>query len=76
MSERENDALIEASVSAHRMRDPDGRVLAPAEWWDLSPDSLDDLYRRQLLARELERLIDPLRQSATVKAVLARLIRA
>ena len=73
MNGRERDVLIEAGVSAHRLRDAEGRLLPPPEWWDLAPDALDELYRRQVLARELERLIDPLGESATVKAVRARL---
>ena len=73
MNGRERDALIEASVTAHRRRDAEGRVLPPPEWWDLSVDALDELYRRQLLTRHLERLIDPRAESATVKAVLARI---
>ena len=74
MSEREADALIESSVTAHRERDADGRLRPPPEWWDLAPDALDELYRRQLLSRRIERLINPLGQSATVKAVRARLL--
>jgi hypothetical protein len=70
---RERDALIEAGVGAYRQRDADGRLEPPPEWWDLAPDALDELYRRQLLARELERLIDPLGESATIKAVLSRI---
>ena len=73
MNERDRGLLIEASVTAHRLRDADGRALPPPEWWDLAPDALDELYRRQLLTRELERLIDPSGDSATVKTVLRRI---
>jgi hypothetical protein len=72
MNERERDDLIEASVTAYRERDVDGHPMPPAEWWDLPPEALDELYRRQLLARAIDRAMDPAGQSATVKAVLAR----
>jgi hypothetical protein len=71
---RERDGLIEASVTAHRDRDAAGRLAAPPEWWDLPPDALDELCRRQLLTRELERLIDPEAMTATVRAVRARIL--
>ena len=66
------DELIESGVSVHRELDAEGRPAPPATWWDLPPAALDELYERQLLTRELERLIDPQGQSATAKAVLAR----
>ncbi len=75
MSEREQDALIEAGVGAYRERDLEGRLVPPAPWWDLSPEELDELFRRQVITRELERALDPAGQSATVKAVLGRLNR-
>jgi hypothetical protein len=74
MNARERDQLIEASVTAHRARDAAGRIVAPPEWWDLPPDALDELYRRQLLTRELERLIDEEGMSGTMRAVRARII--
>ncbi len=73
MSGRELDVLIEAGVTAHRERDLEGRLVPPAAWWDLSPEDLDELFRRQVLTRELERALDPSGQSAAVKAVLGRL---
>lgn len=73
MSERGMDGLIEASVTAYRERDLEGRLAPPAEWWDLAPKALDELFQRQLLTREIERVLDPQGQSATVKAVLARI---
>jgi hypothetical protein len=75
VNEREQNTLIEASLTAHRQRDADGRLLPPPEWWDLAPDALDELYRRQLQSRELERLIDPRGLSSTIRAVRARLVR-
>jgi hypothetical protein len=73
MNEREADVLIEASVTAYRERDAEGRPKPPAAWWDLAPEALDELYLRQLVAREIERAMHPTGRTATVKAVLARL---
>ena len=74
MNARERDQLIEASVTSHRARDAAGRIAPPPEWWDLPPDALDELYRRQLLTRELERLIDEDGMSGTMRAVRARIL--
>ena len=74
MTQDEQEALIEACVGAHRTRDMEGRLVAPPAWWDLPPDLLDEVHRRQIESRALERLVDPDRQSATVKAVMARII--
>jgi hypothetical protein len=71
----EQEALIEASVGAYRARDVEGRPVAPPEWWDLPVELLEEVHRRQLESRELERLIDPAGESATVKAVMARITR-
>jgi len=46
---------------------------APPAWFDLPPGALDQLFRRQLFAREVERALDPEGLSTTVRAVLARL---
>jgi hypothetical protein len=73
MIEREMDGLVEASVTAYRERDLEGRLTPPSEWWDLAPEALDELFQRQLLTHEIERVMDPRGQSATVKAVLARI---
>ena len=73
MSEREMDELVEASVTAYRERDLEGRLAPPAEWWDLAPEALDDLFQRQLFTRAIERVLDPQGHSATVKAVLVRI---
>jgi hypothetical protein len=74
MNGREMDELIEISVTAHRQRDAQGHLAPPAAWWDLPPAALDELLDRQLLTRALERLIDPEGESATVKAVMARIV--
>jgi hypothetical protein len=71
---RDNEALIEACVTAYRARNAEGGIVAPPDWWDLPPESLDEVHRRQIEARELERMIDPRGESATVKAVRARIL--
>ena len=73
MTPDEQEVLIEACVGAHRARDAEGRLVAPPPWWDLPPELLLEVHGRQVESRELERLIDPGGQSATVKAVLARI---
>jgi len=61
----EREVLIEASVGAYRARDVEG----------LPVELLEEVHRRQVESRELERLIDPAGDSATVKAVMARITR-
>jgi hypothetical protein len=65
--------MLEAAVSAHRERGPDGRVRPSPDWCDLSPDSREALFEEQLLARRLEALASPDGLSGTVRAVLARI---
>ena len=74
MTPDEQEVLIEACVSAYRARDAEGQLVAPPEWWDLSPELLLEVHRRQVESRDLERLIAPGGQSATVVAVMARII--
>ena len=73
MSDREQDALVEAAVSAHRERDPEGRLQPPAEWWDLPAGALDELFVQQVAAREVERVMDRDGRSTTVEAVIRRI---
>ncbi len=73
MSDRESEILLESAVAAHRERDLEGRLVPPPAWWDLAPEALDELFRRQVMAREVERALHPSGQSATARAVLARI---
>lgn len=73
MNERERDALIEASVGAYRERDREGRLMPPSEWWDLAEEDMEELFRRQVTSRVVERAMDLRGQSLTVKAVLTHL---
>jgi len=74
MSEQD-DVLLESALTAHRERDAEGRLVPPASWWDLAPEALDALYREQLLAREIERHVDPAGRSGTVRAVMSAIDR-
>ena len=71
----ERERLIEAVVSAERRRAPDGRILPPAAFWDLSADDREAAYREQCLARSLEAAWDPRGLSSTGRIVLARIDR-
>ena len=73
MNERERDALIEASVTAYREQDREGRLVPPPAWWDLSPGDADELFRRQVAMRRLEQAASPLGWTATVLAVLRKI---
>lgn len=73
MIDRRLEPLVEALLSPHRHRDDQGRLVPPAEWWDLPVEGLDEAYRRSFAAREVERALDPRGRSGTVRAVMARL---
>ena len=67
-----NDILIEAAVGAHRDLDADGLPLPSIAWADLDDEGREELLRRQLAARTIERAHDPRGWSSTVRAVLLR----
>lgn len=67
------ELLVEAAVTAHRERDREGRILPPPSWWDLPPEACEEVFRLQLLTRELEKATDPRGLSGTARAVLARI---
>lgn len=73
MNERERDALIEASVTAHREEDREGRLVPPPAWWDLSPEDAGELFRRQLAMRRLEQAASPWGWTGTALAVLRKI---
>ena len=68
-----NEILIEQAVSAYRERDASGRILPSPAWWDLPPDSRQELFNRQLESRIIERALTPDGMSTTVRSVLERL---
>ena len=69
------DILIEAATTAHRNRDPEGRIQPSADWMDLSPEDRDRLFEIQLASRILERAAQPVGLSATARAVLRQIQR-
>ena len=69
--DRSREMLIEAAVTAWRERDEEGRIVPPPAWWDLGPEAREEVYRRQLVTRVMERAIGD--TSGTIRAVLARL---
>ena len=72
MSEEPKSALLEQVVTAHRERDAEGRPIPPPAWWDLGPEDMDEIVRRQLEQRALERALNPRGWNATVAAVMRR----
>ncbi len=73
MSDRDLDVLIEAAVTPYRERDVEGRVTPPPAWWDLSPEAREELYRRQIVTRVIEKAFDAEGWSGTVRAVMRRI---
>jgi hypothetical protein len=73
VSERDLDVLIEAAVTPYRERDVEGRVVPPPAWWDLSPEAREELYRRQMISRVIEKAFDAEGWSGTVRAVMERI---
>ncbi len=74
MSPAEIDEVrLEALTRAQRDLDPEGLPVPPSEWFDLSADACDELFRRQARARALESALDPRGWNSTVRAVFARL---
>jgi hypothetical protein len=73
MTEREMESLVEATVSAYRERDGEGRIPPSPAWWDLPPEAREEAFSRQWVARAIERAVDPEAWSGTVRAVMARL---
>lgn len=73
MTDDPRDILLEEAVSAYRERSASGRILPSPAWWDLSAESREQLFRRQLQSRILESALDRDGRSTTVKSVLNRL---
>jgi len=71
----ERERMIETVVSAERRRAPDGRIVPPAAFWDLSPADRDEVFREQLLARALEAAWHPNGLSSTGRIVCERIER-
>lgn len=46
--------------------------MPPPEWWDLHPDARQEAHRSSLGARRIERALDGLGRSGTVRAVMEK----
>lgn len=68
-----DDVRLESLTRAHRDRDPDGLPLPPSEWFDLSAEACEELFRRQSRARAIESAVHERGWSSTVAAVLTRI---
>jgi len=67
------EILLEAATGAFREVDTYGRVRPSSAWADLTPAQREELFRRQLLSRVIERAIDGRRLSSTTRSVLDRI---
>ena len=70
---RPGEILMEAAATAHRERDPEGRIQPSPDWMDLSPEDRGRLFEIQLASRILERAVQPEGLSATARAVLRQI---
>jgi len=68
----DDDLLIEQVASAHRPTGKDELRYHPA-WYDLSAEGRVKAFERGRALRVVEAAVDPAGQSATVRAVLARI---
>lgn len=68
------DLLIEQAASAFRERNAWGRILPAPAWRDVSPEDREAVFERQLESRLIERALHPNGWSATIRAVLERLV--
>jgi hypothetical protein len=73
---REDEALVESVVSAHRERDPFGVIRASPAFYDLSAEDRVRAFDEAMRARRMEAALDPEGLSTTAKAILARLHRS
>jgi hypothetical protein len=73
MTDDPRDILIEEAISAYRERTTSGRIQPSPAWCDLPAESREELFKRQLQSRILERAAAPDGLSSTVRSVLSRL---
>lgn len=67
------ELLVLQATSAHRDRDPDGRIRFNPAWWDLSEDDRKWAFEETVALRALEAALDHDGLSTTARAILARL---
>lgn len=72
-SPADRERLIEETVSAHRERDREGRILPSASFHDLDPEDRIEAFEETLRARTIEAALDPEGLSSTARALLARI---
>ena len=72
---RQHEMLIEEATTAWRPRTPDGTILDHPAWADLDPESRQAVFDETVVVRRLERGMDTVGHSSTVRAVLSRLSR-
>lgn len=68
-----DEALLEAVLSAYRPESPRGEILPSPEFYDLPPDARARASHEALALRTLERTLDPDQLTSTAKAILARI---
>lgn len=73
MTPAEREELVESVVSAYREPDPRGGVRPSPAFYDLDDAGRAEAFERTIVQRAIEAAIDPEGQSATVKAVLAKI---
>ncbi len=73
MTDDPKEILIEEAVAAYRERTTSGRILPSPAWWDLNSEAREELLKRQIQSRILERAASPDGMSSTVRCVLSRL---
>ena len=74
MAPDERDELIEATLSAHRERSREGRILPSPAWADLPPDDREAAFDAQRASRVLEAAYDGGGLNSTVRAVVERIL--
>ncbi len=73
MTPAEREELVESVVSAYREPNPRGGVRPSPAFYDLDDAGRAEAFERTIAQRAIEAAIDPEGQSATVKAVLAKI---
>jgi hypothetical protein len=69
-----SDELIEATLTAHRARSRDGRLLPSPAWADLPADDREAAFDAARASRVLEALYDEGGLNSTVRAVVDRIV--
>ncbi|MBI4957143.1 MAG: hypothetical protein HY908_34335 [Myxococcales bacterium] len=73
MTADDQSRLVAEVTSAHRARDPEGRVCAHPAWHDLDAGGRREAFAATRELRTLEAALDPEGLTTTARAVLARI---